>query len=359
MMLNMSTIRLPYVKSYTDRSGKVRRYIRKPGCKTVPLPGAPGSAEFMAAYQAALGAPRPVSASREHKPGSIGALIVDYVRSPAFSNLRASSQRVCRIVLDRFGTLHGHRFVHDMPRSAAATYIHEIGEAHPGMANTTRAVLRKLLAHAVRMGLRPDNPVTEIDNYKLGTRHTWTEGELAAFEARWPLGTRQRLAYALLLYTGQRGGDVVKMRRADIADGAVAVTQTKTGATLSIPIHPELAAALKAGPVKGLSLIGDRHGRPISREALTEIMKQAAKAAGLSPKCLPHGLRKSAMRRLAEVGASAKEIASVSGHKTLREVERYTAAADQKRLSQVAIAKLKREQPVSNFPPEVSNQRLE
>jgi integrase len=78
-------------------------------------------------------------------------------------------------------------------------------------------------------------------------------------------------------------------------------------------------------------------------------MKLAVKAAGLPPKCLPHGLRKAQMRRLAEVGARAKEIASVSGHKTLREVERYTAAADQKHLSRGAIAKLKREPEVPNW----------
>jgi integrase len=340
---DMAVVRIPYVKVYTDRHGRLRRYFRKPGCKSVALPGVPGSAEFMAAYQAALGERAPVSASRERKPGSVGALIVDYLRSPAFSNLKASSQRVYRIVLDRFGTLHDHRMVHDMPRAKVAAYIHEIGEVRPGMANTARAVLRKLLAHAVRTGYRPDNPVTEIDRYKIGTRHTWTDAELAAFEHRWALGTRERLVYAILLYTGQLGGDVVNMRRADISGNAIAVVQQKTGATLSIPIHAELAEALKAGPAKGLTLIGDRHGRPISRDALTELMKRAAKAAGLPPKCLPHGLRKSSMRQLAEGGATAKEIASVSGH--------------QKRLSQGAIAKLKREHTVSNFPPEVSNRK--
>jgi site-specific recombinase XerD len=71
-------------------------------------------------------------------------------------------------------------------------------------------------------------------------------------------------------------------------------------------------------------------------------VKQAAAEAGLSSHCLPHGLRKAQMRRLAESGASAKQIASISGHKSLREVERYTDAADQKRLSRGAIAKLKR-----------------
>ena len=354
----MAVVRIPYVKVYTDRLGRVRRYFRKPGRKPVPLPGVPGSAEFMAAYQAALGEPAPVSTSRQHPQGSVGALIGDYLRSPAFSNLKASSQRVYRIVLDRFGTLHGHRMVHDMPRARVAAYVHEIGEMRPGMANTTLAVLRKLLAHAVRTGYRHDNPVTEIDRYKIGSRHTWTEAELAAFERQWPLGTRERLVYALLLYTGQRGGDVVKMRRADISGDTISVVQQKTGAILSIPIHAELANALQAGPAKGFTLIGDRHGRPISRDGLTELMKRAAQAAGLPPKCLPHGLRKSSMRRLAEGGATTKEIASVSGHKTLREVERYTAAADQKRLSQGAIAKLKREHPVSNLPAEMSNRKL-
>jgi hypothetical protein len=75
-----------------------------------------------------------------------------------------------------------------------AAYIYEIGAERPAVANLTKKALRKLLAHAVRYGWRTDNPVTEIDSYKLGTHHTWTGGQLKAFEARWPLGSRQRLA---------------------------------------------------------------------------------------------------------------------------------------------------------------------
>jgi site-specific recombinase XerD len=76
---------------------------------------------------------------------------------------------------------------------------------------------------------------------------------------------------------------------------------------------------------------------------LSFLIKRAAATAGLPPECVAHGLRKAQMRRLAEHGASSKEIASVSGHKSLREVERYVAAADQKQLSMHAIARLKRE----------------
>jgi integrase len=62
----------------------------------------------------------------------------------------------------------------------------------------------------------------------------------------------------------------------------------------------------------------------MTRKVLTDMMKRGVKAAGLGSQCVPHGLRKAVLRRLAERGSSTKEIAAVSGHKTLREVERYT-----------------------------------
>ena len=57
--------------------------------------------------------------------------------------------------------------------------------------------------------------------------------------------------------------------------------------------------------------------------------------------CCPHGLRKAAARRLAEAGCSTHQIRAITGHATLKEVERYTKAADQKRLAEQAIEKLK------------------
>jgi hypothetical protein len=273
--VDMAVIRIPYVKVYIDRHGHVRRYFRKPGSKTVTLLGVPGSAEFMSAYQDALGTPAPKTARQGS--GSVGALICDYLQSPAFTDLAPSSKALYRTILDRFGTLHGHRMVHDMPRAKVASYIYAIGAEHPSMANVTKSVLRKLLSHAIRTGYRNDNPVAEIDRYKSGTRHTWTEDQLSAYERCWPLGTRERLAYALLLYTGQRGGDVVRMRRADITDGAIAVVQQKTKTALSIPMHAELLAALKSGPSNGLTLIGDKHGRPITRASLTRLIRDAGR----------------------------------------------------------------------------------
>jgi site-specific recombinase XerD len=117
------------------------------------------------------------------------------------------------------------------------------------------------------------------------------------------------------------------------------ISRYETGTELSIPIHPALAAALQAGPTNGMNLVGDQHGRQLSRYGLTALMKRAAAAAGLGPKCVPHGLRKAMTRRLAEGGATAKEIASVSGHKSLRAIQRYTGTADQRQLSRAAMNK--------------------
>ena len=335
----MATVRLPFLKVYRDRHGTVRRYVRRRGQKDIPLKGEPGTSEFMFAYQAACHTE--TSRFDRTKAGTFARLITDYGRSASFANLKPSSQKLYKLVLDRIADRHGHRLVRDARRSDARKMIEEIGAAKPAMANITRAVLRLLMQHAVDAELRLDNPVSRLKAYRTGTRHTWTDDELSQFEQRWPLGTRERLAFALLLYTGQRAGDIVKMRRSDLYDGVIRVTQEKTGAELSIPVHPALTVAIKAAPAKGVALIGDANGRPIKRATLTLIMRKAVELAGLQPHCVPHGLRKAIMRRLAETGSSAKEIAAISGHRTLKEVERYTAAADQAQLSKAAMAKLK------------------
>jgi integrase len=296
----------------------------------------------MDAYQAALEAPaKPKS---PHAAGTFAKLVEDYYRSIEFGNLKPRSQRLYRICLDPIAKKDGHRLVRDMPRDKVRKIIEEIGATRPGMANLTLKVLRALLGYAVDTNWRLDNPALRIKLYKLGTHHTWTDAELAMFENKWPLGTRQRLAYALLLYTAQRVGDVVRMRLQDISDGYINVVQEKTGTALSLSIHPDLVEALRAYPTKGMHLIGDQHGRAITRHALSDLMTRAAAAAGLLRKCVPHGLRKALMRRLAERGASSKELAAMSGHKSLAEVERYTAKADQQKLSTAAIAKLTRDE---------------
>jgi integrase len=340
----MTRIKLRYVNEYRDRHGRIRRYFRRPGGRSIPLPGLPGSIEFMSAYQEALATISPPPPSPKHViAGSLAAIVAEYLRSADFANLSPSSQRSYRVVLKPILATHGHRLMRDLTKVAARHVVEEIGATRPGMANLTRAVLSKIAAYSVETGVRTDNPFAGLKPYRLSTYHTWTDAEITQFERFWPVGTRERLAFALLLYTGQRGGDVVKMLRSDIVNGCIWVAQDKArkGTTneLMIPIHPALARALQAGPVVGMQhIITNSRGKPL--RGLTELIQRAAKLAGLPPRCVAHGLRKAALRRLAEHGSTTKEIAAVSGHRSLSEIERYTARADQAGLAQAAIAKL-------------------
>jgi integrase len=334
----MTKIRLAYVHEYRDRHGKLRRYVRRPGSRRVALPGLPGTPAFMETYQDAMTGPlvRP----RSPKAGTLAALAAEFFGSTEFANLKASSQATYRVVLGPVLELDGYRLVRDLPPEKARKIIQEIGAARPAMANLTRAVLRRMFSFAVTIGQRRDNPFNAVPKYKIGTHHTWTDEQLTAYEKRWPLGTRERLAFDILLYTAQHVGDVVRMQRSDIRNGVITVVQEKTGAEVFVPLHPALARSIKAGPSKGVYLIGDRNGCPITRRTLTVLISVATKAAGLPAECVAHGLRKAALRRLAEHGATSKEMQAISGHRTLAEIERYTRQADQRRLAKAAIGAL-------------------
>jgi len=336
----MTKIRIKYVNEYNDRQGKLRRYFRK-GSQRGPLPGAVGSAEFMAAYEGYLSGRNGIEGPKTVTTieGSFGRLITSYYGSREYrDDLKASSKKIYRYVLEPLAKAHGHRTA-ILDHKQAAKLIHDIGATKPGTANLTKSVLQKVYKFAIREGLCSTNPFLGIEPFKRGSHHTWTEGELKTFETRWKIGTRERLAYALLLHTGQRVSDVAKMRRQDIVDGELHVVQEKTGAELFLPVVPELDQALKAYPAKGFTLIGAENGTPLSRARLSQFMRKAIAEAGLPGKCNSHGLRKAKMRRLAEAGATEKEIAAWSGHKTLREIERYTEAADQRRLAKAAMKK--------------------
>ncbi len=335
----MTRIKLAYIHQYKDRHGVTRRYLRIPGHSGVPLPGLPGSAEFMDAYRAGL-SNAPPSRGSKRADGSLGRLIERFYSSTEFANLKPSSKKVYRIALEAVASKDGHRMVHDLPQEKARKVIEEIGSDRPGMANLTRSVMLRLFAYAVAINMRRDNPFLAVPTYKLGTHHTWTEAELDQFENHWPRGTRQRLAYDTLLYTTQRLGDVVGLRRPMSGSEVFRFAQEKTETDMVIGIHAELWRTIEATPAKGIYLLGDPAGRPLTANALGKMMASAIEDAGLPPECVAHGLRKAGMRRLAESGSTAHEIGAVSGHRSLKEIERYTAKVDQQRLAQSAIARL-------------------
>ena len=153
------------------------------------------------------------------------------------------------------------------------------------------------------------------------------------------------MAYALLLYTGQRRSDVVTMSWADVKDGTICVTPLKTkrtsGVKLWIPIHPALQQVLDAADRDGEAILQTAFGQPFTSNGFgSGVMAVKIEKAGLPERCVTHGLRKAAARRLAEAGCTANEIAAITGHATLAEVSRYTKAAEQRKLAQAAMRRL-------------------
>jgi integrase len=336
--------RRKYVHSFIDdRYGKAkaRYYFRRRGHKQVALPGMPGSPAFEEAYAAAMAnAPMPTDiGAKRIRAGSIDALVIAYFNSPGFLSLSPATQATYRGILEGFTREHGPKPLAPLTRKHLEAMLAR-RMATPAAANHWLRLVKQLMRFAVREGMRPDDPARDIDYIKRKTAgfHTWTEDEIAAFEAHHPIGTKARLALALLLYTAQRRSDVVKIGRQHVRASVVHVRQQKTGTMLAIPVHPALQAILDATPGEHLTFLVTEYGKPFTAAGFGNWFRDRCDEAGLPKHCAAHGLRKAACRRLAEAGCSANVIAAISGHTTLREVERYTKAADQERMARQGMA---------------------
>jgi integrase len=136
--------------------------------------------------------------------------------------------------------------------------------------------------------------------------HSWTDAEIAQFERCHPVGSRARLALALLLYTGQRRSDVIRMGPQHVREGVLHVKQDKTGIELALPLHPDLAAVIAATPSRHLTFLTTTIGGPFAARTFAGWFRRECDKAGL-PHCCAHGLRKATARRLAEAGCTAHE----------------------------------------------------
>lgn len=350
----MTEAKFPYLHRYTDNRGKARRYVRRRGRK-IALRADPGTPEFVAEYAAALAAlaeRRPAEPAAALKPGTIGALAALYYSSAEWRRRRASTKATYRGVLDPWIAANAEKRVATLERRHLLAQRAAMAGT-PGRANTWLKAVRQLLRLAVDLDIVDRNAALALPMLKLGTGATpWSDAMIDAFAARWPLGTAPRLALDLLLFTGQRRSDVVRMGPAHVEGNGVRVVQVKTGASLWIPLHPALkasidafAAARRRSPPARLKIAGattflaNEYGRPFTAAGFGNWFRDKARAAGLDG-LSPHGLRKAAGRRLAEAGASAHEIMAVLGHASLAEAARYTASADQKKNAAAALARL-------------------
>jgi len=227
-----------------DRHGKRRVRFRKGGFSAY-LTGTPWTPAFMERYGQALEGvtvqAANIGASRT-LPGSVNALVVSYYKSPDFRGLKASTATVRRNIIESFRREHGDKPVARLRHEHIKNIIGAKSET-PQAANNLSKVLVGMLRHAVDIGMIASNPAIGVKRFKSHGEgfHTWSEAEVAQFEASYPVGTQERLAFALLVYTAQRVADVGRMGWQHVKHDRIAVRQEKTDTPLLLPLHPELA----------------------------------------------------------------------------------------------------------------------
>lgn len=334
--------------------GIERWYYRRAGQPKVRLPGTPYSPEFMELYYKALNgeieAPRtgPLLATK----GTLRWLGEQWLASAEAKQLDPHTVHVRRLVLQTIWleeTKPGSgKLIGDMPlRYVDAKVIGALMDRKvdfPEAANNRRKYLGIVFQWAMqpKIDLWGSNPARTVNKLKVNAAgyHSWTDDEIEQYRKRHPIGTKARLALEMLLQWSQRRSDVVLFGRQHVRDGALHFTQFKNRnrhpVTLELPVTAEMRAIIDATPCGDLTFLVTEFGKPFTANGFGNRFREWCDQAELFH-CASHGLRKAGARQLAERGKSSHQIKAVTGHKTLREVDRYTEAARQKLLAQSAI----------------------
>jgi integrase len=324
--------RPPYLIRTVSRHGRVCFYVwKRPGPK-IRIHGEYGSRAFMAAYRKALyegiGAPE----TADDEPETLARLIAAYRRSPAWMGLAKATRRGRGNMLDRIIAKAGDMPAVEVDRAMVAAGRDAM--SGPGAGKTFIDTLRGLYRWALETGHADDDPTAGVKRPDTSSEghETWTEADVAAYESHWPVGTRERLWLGVLLYTGLRRSDAVRLSADNILGGTIETVTGKTGTPVVIPLHPELKSILDASPLGKRSLVG------MHVDTFAKRFRKACLAAGVNKS--PHGLRKAAAVKLAEAGASVLELNAFLGWTGSREALRYTAKADRARLARQAAERL-------------------
>jgi integrase len=331
---------VPYLYSERSRHGQVRYYVRRGKGARVRLRTAYDTPAFWAEYRAALeGTATTRTTPRTH---TLEWALERYRHSPAWATLsnatRKQSEAIYRAVVETAGTERLRDITTEVIRAGR-----DRRAAAPHAANNFVKSMRRFFKWAAD----PDGGALVADNPMLGVKllkgkntegfHTWSTEEIARFEQRWPLGTRERLALDLMLYTGLSRGDVVRLGRQHVSNGVITFRMEKNRGDGFVypPLLPVLAATIEATGRKGdLTFLVTERGTPFVKESFGNWFREAARAAGCPGSA--HGLRKAGATRAAENGATVNQLMALFGWKTEKMALLYTRKADRKRLAATA-----------------------
>jgi integrase/recombinase XerD len=293
---NMVKFQLKYVVKDIDRHGNRRFYVRRRGVglkgAKIRLPGEPGSKEFMDAYQAALtnGASQKI---RKPEAGSFGFVCQNYYSSATFSVLSKSTQSWRRRVLDEICYDHGDKPI-SLMKSKHILDLRDDKKNMPGASFVRLKALKALFSFAIEQRLTTDDPTRGVKplHYKKSEHRSWSLSDVAAFEAFHPIGSKARLALALMLYTGCRRGDVVRLGPQHTSGLRLRYRQSKNEnrkpIDVDIPVVSVLSAIISQSSSGHLNFLVTEYGKPFSVAGFGNKFRDWCNQAGL-PACSAQG----------------------------------------------------------------------
>jgi integrase len=307
-----------------------------------------GTPEFAAAYHAAVAgdvAPKKLTV----KTGTLSWLIARYRDSAAWAQLSHATRRARENIFRRvIETAGGEPFAEIARKEIAAG--RDRRKETPFAANDFLKAMRGVFRWALEAGFVKLDPTEGVKGMTRKTDgfHPWSEEEIEKFEAKWAIGTRERLALAILLYTGLRRGDAARLGRQHVRNGVIVLRTEKTGTQVEIPILPELAEAIAATKTGDLAFVATVSGTAMTKESFGNWFKDACKAAGVPGSA--HGLRKAGATRAANNGATVAQLDAIFGWSGGRMAAGYTKTADRTRLAKQAINKLSKPKMGTSIP---------
>lgn len=341
MICDMPRPRPPYLHLEVNRHGTVVWYVRIDHGPRIRIKARHGTPEFDRAYRDAIaGKGRPDSPSKA-KGGTLKWLVDRYKETAAWRDLSPATRRQRENIFRNVLKTGGDKPFADITKDTIQIGLAKRADT-PFSARNFLQAMRGIFIWAHKADLVKQDPTATISASRPRTEGfvVWSEADIDRYEARWPTGTRERLAFDILLYTGLRRGDAAKLGRQHVRNGLITLRMEKTGDVVMIPILPVLDRSIAASPTGEITFIAGERGRPMAKESFGNWFKEACVKAGVPGSA--HGLRKAGATRAAENGATVAQLEAIFGWRGGGMAALYTRAADRRRLAMQAMDKLER-----------------
>jgi hypothetical protein len=271
LIQGMPRPRPPYLLRQVTQHGRVCWYVRKGKGKRIRVP-TPGTEGFDQAYQAALADSVTCEANvRPNAAGMLAWLVTRYRETMAWTSLSLATRRQRENILKHVLETAGNQLA---SRITKASIIAGKDRRSGHQARHFLDTMRGLFKWAADAGLVKDDPTDRVKVVKTKIKGfpPWDEEDVAAYRNRWPIGTRQRVWLEVLIGTGLRRGDAVMLGKQHVRDGIATIKTEKTNTEVPIPISPQLAETLVAGPTGDLHFICNALGKPSQRRASATLL---------------------------------------------------------------------------------------